>query len=95
MIETYTGGYLKALLDVRSFFEGHSETLKFNRLYNQKGVMQLLDALIENRDELRTTGDVKLRYNPKTKEIVHAQGPLKTKRSRKGGSEDEAKVSTR
>lgn len=70
MIETYTGGYLKALLDVRSFFEGHSETLKLNRLYNQKGVMQLLDALIDNRDELRTTGDVKLRYNPKTKEIV-------------------------
>lgn len=72
MIETYTGGYLKALLDVRSFFEEHSETLKLNRLYNQKGVQQLHDALIENRDELRTTGDVKLRYNPKTKEIVHA-----------------------
>lgn len=73
MIETYTGGYLKALLDVRSFFEGHSETLKLNRLYNQKGVMQLLDALIENRGELGTTGDVKLRYNPKTKEIVKAR----------------------
>lgn len=74
MIETYTGGYLKALLDVRSFFEGHSEALKLNRLYNQKGVMQLLDALIDNRGELMATGDVKLRYNPKTKEIVHDQG---------------------
>lgn len=95
MIETYTGGYLKALLDMRNFFETHSEALKFNRLYNQKGVMQLLDALIYNRGELMATGDVKLRYNPKTKEIVHAQGPLKTKRSRKGGSADEAKVSTR
>ena len=74
MIETYTGGYLKALLDVRSFFEEHSGVLKLNRLYNQKGVMQVLNALIENRDELRATGDVKLRYNPKTKEIVHDQG---------------------
>ena len=36
MIETYTGGYLKALLDVRNFFEGHSVVLKVNRLYNQK-----------------------------------------------------------
>lgn len=73
MIETYTGGYLKALLDVKSFFETHSIALKYNRLYNQKGVMQVLNALIENRDELRTTGDVKLRYNTKTKEIVHDQ----------------------
>ena len=73
MIETYTGGYLKALLDVRNFFERHSIALRYSRLYNQKGVMQVLNALIENRDELRVTGDVKLRYNTKTKEIVYDQ----------------------
>lgn len=47
MRETYNGGYFKALLDVRSFFENHSQSLKFSRLYNQKGLMQVLDALIK------------------------------------------------
>ena len=74
MRETYRGGYLKALLDVKSFFENHSECLKFNRLFNQKGVMKVLNALIENREELLETGDVaNLRYNTKRKEFVHDQ----------------------
>lgn len=72
MRETYTGGYFKALLDVRTFFESHSQSLKFSRLYNQKGVMQVLDALIKNREELRETGDVEnLIYNTERKEIVY------------------------
>lgn len=72
MRETYNGGYFKALLDVRSFFENHSQSLKFSRLYNQKGVMQVLDALIKNREELRETGDVEnLIYNTERKEFVY------------------------
>nr|DAH18447.1 MAG TPA: hypothetical protein [Caudoviricetes sp.] len=72
MRDTYNGGYFKALFDVRTFFESHSQSLKFSRLYNQKGVMQVLDALIENREELRETGDVaNLIYNTERKEFVY------------------------
>lgn len=74
MRETYNGGYFKALLDVKSFFENHSQSLKFSRLFNQKGVMKVLDVLIENREELRETGDVaNLRYNTQRKEFVYDQ----------------------
>ena len=69
MTDSYIGGYSKALLDVKNWFEDHSEILKFNRLYNEKGIRNILWALLENRAELRETGDVELYVNRKTKEI--------------------------
>lgn len=73
MTDSYIGGYSKALLDVKNWFEDHSEILKFNRLYNEKGIRNILWALLENRAELRETGDVKLYVNRKTKEIRRKQ----------------------
>lgn len=71
MLDTFNGGYTKALLDVQNFFSNHSDSLKFCKLYNQKGVMKVLSALIEHREELRTTGDAVLKYNMDRKEFTH------------------------
>lgn len=80
MQETYNGGYTKALLDVKSFFEQNSYTLKECRLYNQKGVIKVLEALIKSRKELRETGSVKsLKYNKERGEFVYD-----TERTQKG-----------
>lgn len=56
MLDTFNGGYTKALLDVQHFFEAYSESLKFQKLYSEKGVNAIIKFLIENREELRETG---------------------------------------
>lgn len=56
MLDTFNGGYTKALLDVQHFFEMYSENLKFQKLYSEKGVTAIIKFLIENREELRETG---------------------------------------
>ena len=58
MMDTFNCGYTKALLDVQHFFESYSESLKFNKLYSEKGVSAIIKFLIENREELRETGIV-------------------------------------
>ncbi len=68
MLESFTGGYTKALLDVLHWFEQHDDSLKYERCYNSRSVRSLLGALIQHREELRETGTCALKYNPKTKE---------------------------
>ena len=69
MTDSYIGGYTKALLDVTNWFENHTQALKDEHLYNAKGIRKVLSALLDNRAELRETGDVKLVINPETREI--------------------------
>lgn len=69
MTDSYIGGYTKAILDVANWFENHTEALKHERLYNAKGIRKVLSALLDNRAELRETGDVKLVINTETREI--------------------------
>ena len=69
MMDCYNHGYTKALLDVQEWFRNHSLTMRYNRLYNEKGVNAILAALVENREELRETGSVNLIVNKKTREI--------------------------
>lgn len=71
MTDTYNGGYTKALLDVQAYIQNHSEGLKMYRLYNRAGIEKLIAALIENRVELRETGDVKLIWNKEKKVFLH------------------------
>ena len=52
----YHQGYDQALLDIRNWLELHSEALKRNRLYNQKGLSMLMNAFLENRDTFRDYG---------------------------------------
>lgn len=56
--EDYIRGYTKALLDVKSFFENYSDNLKYNKLFNESGIMALLAFLVDNREELRECGDI-------------------------------------
>lgn len=50
--------YTKALVDVKKFFEEHSENMKYQKLYSCKGITAVLNALVEYREELRETGTV-------------------------------------
>ena len=54
----FNRGYTTALINVLSFFDGHSDTMKANKLYNQKGIHSVLDFLMKNREELRETGTI-------------------------------------
>ena len=56
MIDNFYSGYTKALLDVKEYFEFHSESLKHNKAYNSKVIPVLIDSLIENRDEMMRIG---------------------------------------
>lgn len=54
----FNRGYTTALANVLSFFNEHSDALKANRMYNQKGVHAVLDFLLKNREELRENGTI-------------------------------------
>ena len=71
MQDTFNGGYTKALLDVQAYIKDHSDVLKLYKLYNRKGIEKLIDALIDNRAELRNTGTVNLRYDETLGEFLH------------------------
>ena len=54
----YNAGYIKALIDIKDFFEDHSEAMKLYHLNNQKGISALLKFILENHEELRETGTI-------------------------------------
>ena len=59
MMDTYRGGYTKALLDVMDFFEGRSESLSHERLISRKGVSFILEvcqAMLRQKDLLMDYG---------------------------------------
>ena len=74
---SYISGYTKALLDVQRFYENHSDSLKYCKLYNKKGIKQTLQMLIDNREELRETGDVEITYNTTDKKFQKLKEKLK------------------
>lgn len=69
VLDTFNGGYTKALIDVKNYFEGHTDILSWNHMWNRKGVLQVLNALIEHREELRETGDANLVMNRETRTV--------------------------
>ena len=54
----FNRGYTMGLLNVLNFFDEHSDALKANRMYNQKGVHAVLDFIVKNREELRENGTI-------------------------------------
>ena len=54
---SYRQGYFKALLDVKNYFDTHSETLKYLKMYNSKKIPLLLQAFVENADTMMLYGD--------------------------------------
>ena len=53
----YAHGYHKALIDVKNWFDSHSEAIKFNRLYNQKGITAILSVMEMNADSMQKYGE--------------------------------------
>lgn len=60
MFDGYNQGYTKALLDVRDFFEYHSDALKYERCYNSKMIPIVLNGLIDARHEMIKVGGAHL-----------------------------------
>ena len=50
-------GYFQALLDVKNWFERHSNSLKLCRMYNQKNIEMLLLEISKNADAFQKFGD--------------------------------------
>ena len=51
-------GYFQALLDVKNYFDNHSESLKIHKMYNSKKIPILLQAFIDNREKMMLEGDM-------------------------------------
>lgn len=54
---SFEKGYFKALLDVKNYFDTHSDSLKINKMYNSKNIPKLLQAFIDNRERMILEGD--------------------------------------
>ena len=71
--QIYRNGYQKALLDVKNWFERHSASLKWCRMYNKKHVEMLLNAICKSADTLMEFGDdtaVYFEYDKDKKKIT-------------------------
>ena len=68
----YNRGHTRGLLDVKDYLTKHEFDIKASKLNTFKGVLKVIDALIENREELRSTGTVKLKSTP-DKRLVSAR----------------------
>lgn len=61
-------GYIAALTDVYNWVDRHSESLKQNKLFNKKGMLNLLSAFIRDSDTFMNYGDeAELRITPERK----------------------------
>ena len=59
MIDSFRGGYLKALIDVKDMFVGRDEQLSYRKILTKKSVKNItsvLDAMIAGRDDLMRFG---------------------------------------
>lgn len=53
MLDTYRGGYLKALLDIKNIIEDRSDGLVWGRMLTKKAirfVCDLIQAVVDKRD---------------------------------------------
>ncbi len=46
----YAHGYQKALSDVKNWFNNHSDTLKYHRMFSSTGVLTILSAMEKNSE---------------------------------------------
>lgn len=53
----YRQGYFKALLDIKNYFDTHTNSLKHLKMYNSKKIPLLLQAFVENADEMMMWGE--------------------------------------
>lgn len=53
----YRDGYFKALLDVKNWFEQHSNSMRYFRMYNAKGLTKILNAMIKDIEQFMEQGE--------------------------------------
>lgn len=58
MLNTYLGGYTKALIDVASYVTRHSEVMKMNHMFSCKRMCNFLNDLPEHKEELIMYGEM-------------------------------------
>lgn len=60
MLDTYRGGYTKALLDVKELLNSRSERLAYSKILTKKGIKNIsaiIDGMIEHKDVLMKWGE--------------------------------------
>lgn len=57
-MDSYRQGYIKTLIDVKNYVDSHSCVMKHWKLYNSKKLPMLLQAFIDNADEMIAMGDM-------------------------------------
>jgi hypothetical protein len=78
----YDKGYSQALLDVKNWFERHSITLGWLRMYNRKYVEMVLNAISKNPEAFQKEGDdteLRFEYTKDKKKIsrIYIEGASK------------------
>lgn len=63
----YEYGYTKAVSDIKNYLESHSETLKWHKMNNLKGICEILSLFEKEHDTL-------LKYGPDIEVIVNYEG---------------------
>ena len=57
-MDSYRQGYIKALIDVKNYVDSHPCVMKQWKIYNSKKLPMLLQAFIDNADEMIAMGDM-------------------------------------
>lgn len=66
----YENGYSKAIQDIKNFFNKHSVSLKYNKLFNSKDILSLLSFLEKERDAFMKYGeDLEVSFKRNGKQI--------------------------
>ena len=67
----YENGYSKAIQDVKNFFNQHSASLKYNKMFNSKDIISLLSFLEKERDAFMKYGeDLEVSFKREGKKIT-------------------------
>lgn len=53
----YRSGYMNAISDVKEWFERHSESVRYYRMYNKKGIEKILSVMMDNSEKIMELGE--------------------------------------
>lgn len=53
----YEHGYKKAITDIKNWFDRHSESIRYFRMFNKKGIHQILSEIEKNSDTFIEKGE--------------------------------------
>ena len=53
----YDNGYRKAISDIKNWFDIHSNSLKYNKCYNEKSISAILSAMEQNSEVMLKYAD--------------------------------------